>query len=99
LSAEIDAFAAADADEVDLALLTAERDAALWRAFKRLPARDQALLRLLTTDPAPTYEETGAALGMPIGSIGPTRARALERLRRELLGTGAIVDMTREEQR
>jgi len=31
----------------------------------------------------PSYEEIGAAMGMPIGSIGPTRARCLERLRRE----------------
>jgi DNA-directed RNA polymerase specialized sigma24 family protein len=31
-----------------------------------------------------TYEEIAASLDMPIGSIGPTRARALERLRHEL---------------
>lgn len=64
-------------------LLRSERDASLWSAFARLPERDQALLRLLTADPAPSYEEIGAALDMPIGSIGPTRARCLQRLRRE----------------
>jgi RNA polymerase sigma factor (sigma-70 family) len=69
--------------DADLPLLMAERDATLWKAFTRLPARDQALLRLLTSDPRPSYDEIGSALGMPIGSIGPTRARALERLRRE----------------
>jgi RNA polymerase sigma factor (sigma-70 family) len=68
----------------DNALLIAERDAALWRAFKRLRPSDQALLRLLMADPRPAYEEISAALDMPIGSIGPTRVRALERLRREL---------------
>ena len=67
----------------DAELLRGERDGALWRAFSRLPARDQALLRLLVSDPMPSYEEIGAALDMPIGSIGPTRARCLERLRRE----------------
>jgi RNA polymerase sigma factor (sigma-70 family) len=76
--------AGADHPELDSALLTAERDAELWAAFSRLPDRDQALLRLLAVDSPPSYEEISAALGMPIGSIGPTRARSLERLRREL---------------
>jgi RNA polymerase sigma factor (sigma-70 family) len=75
---------AADAAELDAALLTSERDRALWTALRRLGARDQALLRMLAAEPAPSYEEIGAALGMPIGSIGPTRARALARLRCQL---------------
>lgn len=95
-SEEIDVLAAADPGEIDAALLTAERDAALQSAFGRLPARDRALLRLLTTDPAPSYEEISAGLGMPIGSIGPTRARSLERLRRELRGTGVLGDIPPE---
>jgi RNA polymerase sigma factor (sigma-70 family) len=65
-------------------LMLEQRDTALWRAFDRLPGRDQALLRLLVADPQPSYQEISAALEMPIGSIGPTRARALERLRAEL---------------
>jgi RNA polymerase sigma factor (sigma-70 family) len=73
----------ADEPEPGSALFTAERDATLWHAFKRLRSSDQALLRVLMADPAPSYEEVQAALSMPIGSIGPTRARALERLRRE----------------
>jgi RNA polymerase sigma factor (sigma-70 family) len=68
---------------LDEELLRGERDTLLWRAFSRLPARDQSLLRLLMSDPMPSYDEIGAALGMPVGSIGPTRARCLERLRRE----------------
>jgi len=68
----------------DEALLIAERDEALWRGFGRLRASDRALLRLLMADPPPSYEEISAALDMPIGSIGPTRARALQRLRKEL---------------
>lgn len=66
----------------DEGLLTGERDAALWRAFSAIPERCQVLLRLLISDPPPSYEEIGAALGMPVGSIGPTRARCLEHLRR-----------------
>jgi DNA-directed RNA polymerase specialized sigma24 family protein len=69
---------------VDCRLLQADRDVALWSAFVRLPARDQRLLRMLVADPQPSYEEIGTALAMPIGSIGPTRGRALRRLRREL---------------
>ena len=67
----------------DAALLANERDVALWSALEGLPARDRKLLRMLTADPTPSYEEISAALQMPIGSIGPTRARALQRLRRE----------------
>jgi RNA polymerase sigma factor (sigma-70 family) len=69
---------------IDRNLLEAERDEELRAAFRRLPARDQALLRMLVADPQPSYEDIGAALQMPIGSIGPTRGRALERLRVEL---------------
>jgi RNA polymerase sigma factor (sigma-70 family) len=67
----------------ELLLIAEERDATLWTALERLSPRDQELLRMLVADPQPSYEQIGAALGMPIGSIGPTRARALERLRRE----------------
>jgi len=63
------------------ALLSRERDRALWEAFGGLSERCQALLRLLVADPPPSYEDVGAALDMPIGSIGPTRQRCLERLR------------------
>jgi RNA polymerase sigma factor (sigma-70 family) len=63
------------------ALLAEERDRALWEAFGGLSERCQALLRLLVADPPPSYEDVGAALDMPIGSIGPTRQRCLERLR------------------
>jgi len=73
---------------VEDALLTGDRDAALWAAFGRLRSSDRALLRLLTADPQPSYEGISAALDMPVGSIGPTRARALERLRAELSRDG-----------
>jgi RNA polymerase sigma factor (sigma-70 family) len=56
----------------------------LWRAFSALPVRSQLLLRLLFADPQPSYQEIAALTGMPIGSIGPTRARCLRELR-ELL--------------
>jgi RNA polymerase sigma factor (sigma-70 family) len=64
-----------------------ERDLLLG-ALRRLPDRDQQLLRLLMDSPSPGYSEIAAALHMPIGSIGPTRSRALGRLRRELAAVG-----------
>jgi DNA-directed RNA polymerase specialized sigma24 family protein len=70
--------------------LTAERDEALWRAFSQLPKSDQALLRMLMADPRRAYEEASAALKMPVGSIGPTRARALGRLRHQIDREGTL---------
>src|SRR5215211_6026452 len=72
----------ADPDEAELA---AERRVAVRRALAALPERQRTLLRLLHAEAEPSYEAIGAALGMPVGSIGPTRGRALERLRRELV--------------
>jgi RNA polymerase sigma factor (sigma-70 family) len=83
---------AAEPDPIE-GLETDQRDAALWRSFRRLRDSDQALLRLLIADPAPAYEEISAALEIPIGSIGPTRARALERLQRELRRDGSLALM------
>lgn len=88
-SDEVDVLVDEEVPAVDVGLLRDERDAALWNAFKRLPPRDQALLRMLTAEPTPSYEEIGAALGVAIGSIGPKRGRALERLRRELVAAEA----------
>lgn len=69
-------------------VLRAERDAALWEAFEELADRCRRLLRVLLADPAPAYEEVSAALDMPVGSIGPTRARCLARLREHLRTRG-----------
>jgi RNA polymerase sigma factor (sigma-70 family) len=67
--------------------LVSERDRALWAAFSRLPDNCQRLLRVVVAAPMP-YDEVAAALGMPIGGIGPTRGRCLERLRRNLQAIG-----------
>ena len=80
-SDDADAFESPADDSPELGLLTGERDTALWRAFARLCERCQALLRLLAAPTEPSYDEVGAALGMPVGAIGPTRGRCLEKLR------------------
>jgi RNA polymerase sigma factor (sigma-70 family) len=67
---------------LDARLVEAERDAALTAAFASLPERCRRLLRLLIADEGLSYEEVAAVLGVPIGTVGPTRARCLDRLRR-----------------
>ena len=62
--------------------LAAETDRVLWRCIDQLPAHHRTLLRLLMVDPPLSYQQISAILNMPVGSIGPTRARALQRLRR-----------------
>ena len=54
---------------------------ALWAAIERLSARCQELLRIIAFAPRPDYAAVAAALGMPVGSIGPTRGRCLAKLR------------------
>jgi len=78
----------ADVPPLDARLLATEREAALRRAMRTISERCQTLLRILAADPAPSYQDVGEALGMPVGSIGPTRARCLERLRAALAGEG-----------
>ena len=80
-SDEADLFEAPDTVVLDRHLLDEERHGALWRAFAGLSERCKRLLRMLMADEEPSYDEVGAALGMPIGSIGPTRIRCLDRLR------------------
>ncbi len=61
--------------------LDVERRATVRDAVRRLPGRQRALLASMLDHPSSTYEEIAALLEMPIGSIGPTRERALVRLR------------------
>jgi RNA polymerase sigma factor (sigma-70 family) len=88
---EAEVFDAAVDDAPYRRLITGERDRALQRALVKVGERCQTLLRLLASDEPLSYEEIAAALGMPVGAIGPTRARCLEKLRRspELVGFGA----------
>ncbi|HET9656057.1 MAG TPA: sigma-70 family RNA polymerase sigma factor [Kineosporiaceae bacterium] len=78
---------AAHTEDTDHAVLLADAYSTLWQAFGRLNERCQRLLRLLIADAEegpPSYQGAAVTLGMPIGSLGPTRARCLTRLRRLL---------------
>jgi RNA polymerase sigma factor (sigma-70 family) len=65
----------------DTDILRAELHQALRDGLAELPERDQELLKLRAADPPKSYEEISQLLGMPIGSIGPTLRRCLDRLR------------------
>jgi RNA polymerase sigma factor (sigma-70 family) len=67
--------------EVDEGLLAEERAQAVRDALSRLPWRWRRLVELLMADPPASYAEISDQLGLPVGSIGPTRGRCLERLR------------------
>jgi RNA polymerase sigma factor (sigma-70 family) len=73
----------ADGDEPGARLLVSERDAALSDALQALPERHRRLLVVLLTRPTLDYRQIAELLSMPIGSIGPIRARALARLARD----------------
>jgi len=66
-----------------------ERHRVLWRHFQTLSDRCRALLRIVAMIDRPDYGEVSVALGMPRGSIGPTRARCLAQLRASLLADSA----------
>jgi RNA polymerase sigma factor (sigma-70 family) len=71
-----------DAAMIEQEIIVAERDAALRAAFAELPPGCHELLSMLMSDPPCAYADISATLGIPVGSIGPTRARCLNRLRR-----------------
>jgi RNA polymerase sigma factor (sigma-70 family) len=60
----------------------------LWAAVAELPSRQRTLLTALFRDELDSYDAVSEKFSMPIGSIGPTRARALARLRDKLAGSG-----------
>jgi RNA polymerase sigma factor (sigma-70 family) len=54
---------------------------ALWTAMRQLSPRCQELLRTVAFVPRPDYAAVAAELGIPLGSVGPTRGRCLAKLR------------------
>ena len=71
--------------EADPHVDAVEKEFLLERAIAELPDRCEGLIRLLYFDATePTYVEISKRLGIPVASIGPTRARCLEKLRKML---------------
>ncbi len=71
----------ADTPDTDEALLRAERRQALRDGLAQLKPEERHLMVLLIADPPVPYAEISRVLGIPVGSIGPTRARCLDKLR------------------
>jgi len=76
-------------EQPDLQAIDSERSRTLWAALTRLSKRCQALIRLLLCETS--YQDISLALEIPVGSIGPTRARCLARLG----GDDALGDVVR----
>jgi RNA polymerase sigma factor (sigma-70 family) len=87
---------AAHEPEVDERLLAAERAQVVREALSCLPRKWQQMLELLMADPPASYAEISDQLGLPMGSIGPTRRRCLARLHDVLHPT--LTDTQRREQ-
>jgi RNA polymerase sigma factor (sigma-70 family) len=73
-----------EASSPESEVVTNDENALLWEALTRLPERCQKLLRIVAWEPRPDYSSVAQSLEMPIGSIGPTRRRCLDKLRLEL---------------
>lgn len=68
--------------DVERAVVDGDQARQLRSLLATLPARSFALLSSLFQDSPPGYAQLSASTGIPVGSIGPTRARALRKLRR-----------------
>jgi RNA polymerase sigma factor (sigma-70 family) len=79
------------AESAEHRLLAAEHHAALREAISHLPLKGQRLIAMLAADPPLSYTEISARLNIPVGSIGPTRSRYLDRIRRHP-AVAALID-------
>ncbi len=80
---DVTIVAAASEQPENVTLRTAQEHA-LWSHIGRLTERCQRLLRVIAFSDRPDYAAVSQALGMPVGSIGPTRGRCLAQLRAAL---------------
>lgn len=75
-----------ESPSLEMLLVGDEESRIVVSAFQKLSEGCQQLLRLLTVEPALTYDEISEATGRPVGSLGPTRARCIERLKSAMEG-------------
>lgn len=62
----------------------------LWEVVDQLPERCRRLLRVVAFESRPDYAHLATELGMPVGSVGPTRGRCLAKLRVSLMQGGVV---------
>jgi RNA polymerase sigma factor (sigma-70 family) len=78
-----DLITAAD-DLPDAVVMRTDGADRLWHHLAELPERCRELLRVIAFADRPDYADVAKSLGMPVGSIGPTRGRCLAKLRLQL---------------
>jgi RNA polymerase sigma factor (sigma-70 family) len=83
LTETLDQAGSATADTAEM-VVRDERARTLWATLEQLPQRCRDLLRLVAFVERPDYDHVAVTLGMPRGSIGPTRGRCLAKLRETL---------------
>jgi len=83
-------------EDRDLAdgVLALERQQVLRAGLAELPDDRRQMLTLLLADPPLPYREVSRRLGIPVGSIGPTRARALDQLRNSNALRGFLAELS-----
>ncbi len=77
-----------DAVSAESTAVDLDEQRSLWRAVDALPLRCRQLLRIVAFEHRPDYQQLAVELGMPVGSIGPTRGRCLAKLRAALAQAG-----------
>ncbi len=70
-----------DEGSAEAEVVRRDGDGRLWDAVDQLSERCRQLLRIVAFEHRPDYTKIAADLGMPVGSIGPTRGRCLQKLR------------------
>jgi RNA polymerase sigma factor (sigma-70 family) len=83
-----DRWGATDEAGPELSAVRRDHEVLVRRAVATLPPRHRQLIDLLVASPPVSYRQISSGLGIPVGSIGPTRARALARLRAALETAG-----------
>jgi RNA polymerase sigma factor (sigma-70 family) len=78
----------ADEVEIDANVLSAENGSYVRRALSTLPPRQRDLLLTLSESNSSAYRSVSERMAMPLGSIGPTRQRALNGMRQALARAG-----------
>jgi len=81
---------APEEEDVDALLDRADLTSRIWRLVCELPPRQRDLIRALFEQDQPSYADVSVQTGMPVGAIGPTRQRALRRLRELIEGMDLV---------
>ncbi len=76
------------ADSAEQTAVLTDEQRRLWAHVSALPERCRQLLAVIAFAPRPDYAAIAREMGMPVGSIGPTRGRCLDKLRTRLEGEG-----------